>query len=46
MNESNSIETIGRENFDEQTKISLTEITEIEKYFHLEINQKNDAVKN
>ena len=40
MNECNSIETIDRTNLTEQTKIRLNEITEIENYFHEEINQR------
>ena len=40
MNESNSIETIDRTNLTEQIKIRLAKITEIENYFHEEINQK------
>ena len=39
MNERNSIETIDRTNLTEQTKIKLNKITEIENYFHEEINQ-------
>ena len=39
MNERNSIETIDRINLTEQTKIKLNKITEIENYFHEEINQ-------
>ena len=34
MNESNSIESIDRENLTEQTKIRLDEISKIENYFH------------
>ena len=40
MNECNSIETIDRTNLTELTKIRLNKITEIENYFHEEINQK------
>ena len=40
MNESNSIETIDRINLTEHTKIRLNKITEIENYFHQEINQR------
>ena len=40
MNESNTIETIDRTNLTEQTKIRLNKITEIETYFHQEINQR------
>ena len=39
MNERNSIQTIDRTNLTEQTKIKLNKITEIENYFHEEINQ-------
>ena len=46
MNESNSIETIDRTNLAEQIKIRLDKITEIENYFHKEINKKNHSVKN
>ena len=46
MNESNSIETIDRTNLTEQTKIRLDEITEIENYFHREINQRKSCSKN
>ena len=40
MNESNSIEAIDRINLNEQTKIRLNKITEMENYFHEEINQR------
>ena len=40
MSESNFIETIDRTNLAEQTKIRLNKITEIENYFHQEINQR------
>ena len=40
MNESNSIEAIDRINLTEQTKIKLNKITEMENYFHEEINQR------
>ena len=40
MNESNSIEAIDRINLTEQTKIRLNKITEMENYFHEEINQR------
>ena len=45
MNESNSIETIERTNLTEQTKIRLDKITEIENYFHEEINQRKSCSK-
>ena len=40
MNECKSIETIDRSNLTGQTKIRLDKITEIEKHFHLEINER------
>ena len=45
MNECNFVGTIDRINLTKQTKIRLNKITEIENYFHEEINQKNHAVK-
>ena len=45
MNESNTIETIDRTNLTEQTKIRLNKITEIENYFHQEINQRKSCSK-
>ena len=45
MNESNSIETIDRTNLAEQIKIRLDKITEIENYFHEEINQRKSCSK-
>ena len=45
MNECNSIETIHRTNLTEQTKIRLNKITEIENYFHQEINQRKSCSK-
>ena len=45
MNESNTIETIDRTNSTEQTKIRLNKITEIENYFHQEINQRKSCSK-
>ena len=45
MNESNSIETIDRTNLTEQTKIRLNIISEIENYFHQEINQGKSCSK-
>ena len=38
--EINSIESIDRTNLTEQTKIILNKITEIENYFHEEINRR------
>ena len=46
MNESNSIKTIDITNLTEQTKIRLDKITEIESYFHEEINQIKSCSKN
>ena len=43
---SNSIETIDRTNLTEQTKIRRYKITEMEHYFHKEINQKKSCCKN
>ena len=40
MNESNSIQAIDRTNLTEQTRIRPNKITEIENYFHEEINQR------
>ena len=45
MNECNSIETIHRTNLTEQTKIRLNKITDIENYFHEEINQRKSCSK-
>ena len=45
MNESNSIETTDRTNLTEQTKFRLDKITEIEHYFHQEINQRKSCSK-
>ena len=39
MDECDSIETIDKKKLTEQTKIRLDKITEIENYFHQEINQ-------
>ena len=44
-NESNSIETNDRTNLTEQTKIRLNKITEIENYFHQEINLRKSCSK-
>ena len=46
MNESNSIETIGRTNLTEQTKIRLNKMTKIEIIFTKRLIKKNHAVKN
>ena len=46
MNENNSIETIDITNLSELTKIRLNKITEIENYFHEEINQRKSCSKN
>ena len=40
MNESNSVETIDGTNLTELTKIRLDKITEIENYFHEQINKR------
>ena len=45
MNECNSIETIDGTNLTEQTKIGLNKITEIEIFFHEEINQRKSCSK-
>ena len=45
MNESNFIETIDKTNLTEQTKIRLNKISEIENYFHQEINQRKSCSK-
>ena len=45
MNECNSIKTIDRTNLTEQTKTRLNKITEIENYFHQEINQRKSCSK-
>ena len=45
MKESNSIEAIDRTNVTEQRKIRLNKITEIENYFHEEINQRKSCSK-
>ena len=45
MNECYSIETIDRANLTELTKIRLNKITEIENYFHEEINQRKLCCK-
>ena len=46
MNESNSIKAIGKTNLSEQTNFRLSEIIEIENYFHQEINQRKSRSKN
>ena len=45
MNKSNSIETIDRTNFTNQTKLRLDEISKIENYFIEEINQRKSCSK-
>ena len=45
MNESNSIEEIGRTKLTELIKIRTDKITEIENYFHEEINQRKSCSK-
>ena len=45
MNQSKSIELIDRTNLTEQTKTRLDKITEIEIYFHEEINQSKSCSK-
>ena len=45
MNESNSIETIGRTNLTNQTQFRLTTISKIEKYFNSENNQRKSCSK-
>ena len=45
MNESNSIEEIDRTNLTELIKIRTDKITEIENYFHEEINQRKSCSK-
>ena len=46
MNESNSIETIGRGNLIYQTKFRLNEISKIENYFKQEIKERKLMSKN
>ena len=46
MHENNSIEKIDRTNLTELTKVRLNKITEIENYFHEEINQRKSCSKN
>ena len=46
MNESNFLETIDKTNLTEQTEFRLNKITEIENYFHQEINQRKLCSKN
>ena len=46
MNESNSIEAIGKTNLTQQTKFRLDEISKIENYFHEDINQRKSCSKN
>ena len=45
MNESNSIETIGKTKLTNQTKFRLDEISKIENYFIEEINQRKSCSK-
>ena len=45
MNESNSIESIGKINLSNQTKVQLDEISKIEKHFIKEINQRKSCNK-
>ena len=46
MNESNSIEAIGRGNLIYQTKFRLNEISKIENYFKQEIKERKLMSKN
>ena len=46
MNESNSIETIGRGNLTYQTKFRLNKISKIENYFNQEIKERKLTSKN
>ena len=43
MNESNSIEAIGKTILSEQTKFRLSEIAGIQNYFYLDINQRKSC---
>ena len=43
MNESNCIKVIDKTNLHEQTKFRLSEIIDIENYFHQEINQRTSC---
>ena len=45
MNESNSIETIGKTKLTEQTKFRLDEISKVENYFIEETNQRKSCSK-
>ena len=45
MNESNSIETIGKTDLTNQIKFRLDEISKIENYFSKEINQRKSCSK-
>ena len=45
MNENNSIEKIDRTNLTDQTKFRLSEISKIQNYFNLEINQREPCSK-
>ena len=46
MNESNSIETIGRGNLTYQTKFRLNKISKTENYFNQEIKERKLTSKN
>ena len=46
MNKSNSIEAIDKTNLTNQTKFRLSEIIEIENYFHQEVNQRKPYAEN
>ena len=46
MNESNSIQPIGKTYLTEQTKFRLSEIIGIENHFYQEINQRKSCSKN
>ena len=46
MNENNSIEKIDRTNLTDQTKFRLSEISKIQNYFNLEINQREPCSVN
>ena len=45
MNENNSIEKIDRKNLTDQTKFRLSEISKIQNYFNLGINQREPCSK-
>ena len=44
--ENNSINEIDKKNLTEQTKFRLSEIIEIENYFHQEVNQRKPYAEN